>query len=69
MDWGKLKRGNDMQDKYDVFIELYKTGVNKCSTILKRKENRCGSTQDVKKRAWIKIKRIQNQKKTKKTLR
>ncbi len=29
MDWGKLKRANDVQDKYDIFMELYETGVKK----------------------------------------
>ncbi len=45
MDWGKLRRANDVQDKYDIFMELYKTGVNKYVPLYKPK--------DKGKQAWL----------------
>ncbi len=40
INWEKLKRANDVQDKYDIFMKLYETGVDKYVPLNKPKEKR-----------------------------
>lgn len=60
LDWEKLKRTNEVREKYDISMDAYETGVMKYVPLYKPKERgkfdwfnaRCADAQEKRDKAW-----------------